>query len=146
MHNLMFGEPARAIFRNVIVIAVGFTPLLFAPLRPYITVGFFLAAILFVSGTGTLILLPALVKSARKLLFPETRVCKVTCQCGTCILSGVTFVVLVALNAYQFLALEANRVSWVTVAILPFVALACWGLSKRSSCAPDPDKKPSCDE
>ena len=41
--------------RNVIVIAVGFTPLLAAPLVPYNTVGVFLAAILFVSGLATLL-------------------------------------------------------------------------------------------
>ena len=38
----MFGEPARAITRNIIVIAVGFLPLLAAPLVPYKTVGFFM--------------------------------------------------------------------------------------------------------
>ena len=56
----MFGEPARAITRNVLVIAIGFLPLLAAPLMPYVTVGFFLASILFVSGAATLHILPAL--------------------------------------------------------------------------------------
>jgi hypothetical protein len=58
MQNV-FEEPARAIGRNAIVIAVGFTPLLFAPLVPYITVGAFLAAIMAVSALVTLVLLPA---------------------------------------------------------------------------------------
>ncbi len=35
----LFEEPARAIFRNAVVIALGFTPLFAAPLVPYITVG-----------------------------------------------------------------------------------------------------------
>ena len=56
----MFEEPGRAIARNAIVIAVGFTPLLLAPLVPYITVGFFLASIMAVSAIVTLVLLPAL--------------------------------------------------------------------------------------
>jgi len=56
----MFGEPARAILRNIIVIAVGFTPLLLAPLLPYQTVGIFLASIMFYSGFATLWILPAL--------------------------------------------------------------------------------------
>ena len=56
----MFDEPARAIFRNIIVIAVGFTPLLLAPLVPYQTVGVFLATIMFYSGLATLWILPAL--------------------------------------------------------------------------------------
>jgi predicted RND superfamily exporter protein len=56
----MFKEPARAISRNAIVIAIGFTPLLLAPLVPYQTVGFFLATIMGVSGIVTLLLLPAI--------------------------------------------------------------------------------------
>ena len=57
---LMFEEPSRAISRNAIVIAIGFTPLLLSPLMPYITVGFFLASIMIVSALVTLVLLPTL--------------------------------------------------------------------------------------
>lgn len=53
----IFAEPARAITRNAIIIAVGFLPLLFAPLMPYRTVGIFLAAIMILSCTSTLVLL-----------------------------------------------------------------------------------------
>jgi predicted RND superfamily exporter protein len=56
----MFQEPSRAISRNAIVIAIGFTPLLLSPLMPYITVGFFLASIMMMSALVTLVLLPAL--------------------------------------------------------------------------------------
>ena len=69
----MFEEPARAIARNAIVIAIGFTPLFFAPLVPYITVGAFMAAIMALSGVTTLILLPALMSWAGPWLFPELR-------------------------------------------------------------------------
>ena len=55
----MFEEPARAIARNVIVIAIGFTPLLAAPLVPYKTVGVFLASIMAISGISTIIILPS---------------------------------------------------------------------------------------
>ncbi len=65
----MFGEPARAIVRNILVIALGFTPLLVAPLVPYQTVGVFLASIMAVSGVGTLVLLPALVARLETVLF-----------------------------------------------------------------------------
>lgn len=58
----MFEEPARAISRNAIVIAVGFTPLLLAPLVPYITVGVFLATIMAVSAIVTLVMLPAVLQ------------------------------------------------------------------------------------
>ena len=69
----MFEEPARAIARNAIVIAIGFTPLLFAPLVPYITVGIFMAAIMALSGVTTLVLLPALMSCAGPWLFPEMK-------------------------------------------------------------------------
>lgn len=58
----VFEEPARAISRNAIVIAVGFTPLLLAPLVPYVTVGIFLASIMAVSAIVTLVLLPAVMQ------------------------------------------------------------------------------------
>ena len=69
----IFEEPARAIARNAIVIAIGFTPLFFAPLVPYITVGAFMAAIMALSGFTTLILLPALMSWAGPWLFPEMK-------------------------------------------------------------------------
>lgn len=57
----VYKGPARAISRNAVVVAVGFTPLLFAPLVPYITVGFFLALIMMISAVVTVILLPAVI-------------------------------------------------------------------------------------
>jgi uncharacterized protein len=69
----IFEEPARAIARNAIVIAIGFTPLFFAPLVPYITVGAFMAGIMALSGVTTLILLPALMSWAGAWLFPESK-------------------------------------------------------------------------
>ncbi len=62
--ELMFEEPGRAISRNAIVIALGFTPLFFAPLVPYITVGAFMASIMAISATATLLLLPAVLGQA----------------------------------------------------------------------------------
>ncbi|MGB8328653.1 MAG: MMPL family transporter, partial [Polyangiales bacterium] len=53
---LMFQEPGRAITRNAIVIAIGFLPLLGAPLVPYNTVGFLMAAIMAVSSVVTVLL------------------------------------------------------------------------------------------
>lgn len=66
---VMFDEPARAISRNAIVIAIGFTPLLFAPLVPYITVGVFLASIMAISAIVTLIMLPAVMTAFNRLIF-----------------------------------------------------------------------------
>ncbi|HKI51535.1 MAG TPA: MMPL family transporter [Geothermobacteraceae bacterium] len=66
----MFKEPAMAISRNAIIISIGFTPLLVAPLVPYKTVGFFLATIMAVSWLATLFLLPAMLTLLRSRLFP----------------------------------------------------------------------------
>lgn len=54
MEQKMGEEPSRAITRNVFVVALGFTPLLVAPLRPYVTVGVFMMVILSISGIATL--------------------------------------------------------------------------------------------
>lgn len=67
----MFKEPAMAISRNAITISVGFTPLLLAPLVPYKTVGFFLATIMAVSWSATLLILPALVTMLQRYMFKE---------------------------------------------------------------------------
>jgi hypothetical protein len=67
--STMFREPARAIARNAIVIAIGFTPLFFAPLVPYVTVGAFMASIMALSGLSTLVLLPAVLSIIGPRLF-----------------------------------------------------------------------------
>jgi len=69
----MFEEPARAISRNVIVIAIGFTPLLASPLVPYNTVGIFLASIMAISGVATILILPALITNMERLLFRKLK-------------------------------------------------------------------------
>ncbi len=65
----MFGEPARAISRNVLVIAIGFLPLLTASLIPYKTTGIMLFAILALSGVVTLLFLPAVLRVGEKSFF-----------------------------------------------------------------------------
>ena len=59
-------EPARALSRNAAVVAVGFLPLLFSSLTPYVIVGVFLASIIVLSWLATVIALPALVGGRRK--------------------------------------------------------------------------------
>lgn len=63
----MFEGTAQAIWLNVLVISIGFGPLFFAGLVPYITVGSFFFAIMLVSGITTLILLPSIVRLGKKL-------------------------------------------------------------------------------
>ena len=58
-------EPARALTRNAAVIAIGFTPLLFSSLTPYVIVGLLLASIIVLSWLVTVIVLPAAVAFGR---------------------------------------------------------------------------------
>ncbi|KAF0092994.1 MAG: RND superfamily exporter [Puniceicoccaceae bacterium 5H] len=69
----MFTEPGRAIARNIIVIGIGFTPLILAPLVPYQTVGVLISAILLVAGLVTLLILPSILTLFEKRFFPENR-------------------------------------------------------------------------
>ncbi|MBW7865291.1 MAG: RND transporter, partial [Candidatus Hydrogenedentes bacterium] len=136
---LMFGEPGRAILRNVIAVAVGFTPLLLAPLVPYNTVGVFMAAILGASGVATLLILPALMRLLEPMLFPATGLCRITCSCCTCAATAATLAGAVVVNL-KFLG--GTWTQW-TAASLLFVAAAvawCALMSRRQSCAPQPGK------
>ncbi len=56
-----FDEPARALTRNALIIAIGFVPMFFATLMPYIYVGVHLASVMLLSWLATLLLLPALI-------------------------------------------------------------------------------------
>ncbi|MDH4158564.1 MAG: hypothetical protein OEW00_14950, partial [candidate division Zixibacteria bacterium] len=69
----IFEGAGRAISRNVLVIAIGFVPMLFSSLVPYITVGSFFLAIMIVSGLVTMLLLPALSKTFHRTLFVAAR-------------------------------------------------------------------------
>ena len=56
-------EPARALTRNAMVIAIGFSPLLFSALVPYMVVGALLASIVGLSWLATIVVLPPMVRS-----------------------------------------------------------------------------------
>lgn len=64
----LFSGTAQAIWRNVLVISIGFAPLFFAGLVPYVTVGSFFFLIMIVSGVITLVLMPAILKVFYKYL------------------------------------------------------------------------------
>lgn len=66
------GEPALAIARNAIVIAIGFSPLLVAPLRPYVTVGVFMMLIMAIAGVTTLVGLFSLFEQFHSVLPDES--------------------------------------------------------------------------
>jgi predicted RND superfamily exporter protein len=62
----MFEEPARALTRNALIIAIGFAPMFFAALVPYVVVGTFLASIMLLSWLTSLLLLPAVIALFQK--------------------------------------------------------------------------------
>jgi predicted RND superfamily exporter protein len=132
---VMFGEPARAISRNVLVIAIGFLPLLAAPLVPYKTVGIFLCAIMALSGLVTLMALPALLTVAEKAFFkPAAAPQSVGCNCAFCVIIAVAAVVLVALNVHQFNLVGWTTLAWASAIAIPALALTCGVLSRRQAC------------
>ncbi len=131
----MFGEPARAITRNVLVIAIGFLPLLAAPLVPYKTVGIFLCAIMALSGAVTLLALPSIIKLAEKLLFKPIREPKsVTCNCAFCIIISIASVALVVVNVHQYGKFGLSKLIILSVIIVTAMALACGTISRRRAC------------
>ena len=128
----MFGEPALAISRNVLVIAIGFLPLLFAPLVPYKTVGIFVCAIMAVSGGVTLVVLPAIIAVSEKQFFKTlANPVSPACNCALCVVVSVSTVVLVALNVHQFAVVGWSTLTWSSIIAVPFMALAC-GIISRS--------------
>lgn len=99
--SLIFGEPSRAIARNVLVVGIGFLPLLAAPLLPYQTVGIFIAAILISAGIATLIILPVLETLLSRWLFHPSHE-SLSCKCGTCTFAGLVFALLLVVSLNQF--------------------------------------------
>lgn len=71
--DIVFKDPARGIARNAIVVALGFSPLLLAPLVPYQTVGWLMISIMLSSILATLLVLPAILHMPffQRVLFKE---------------------------------------------------------------------------
>jgi predicted RND superfamily exporter protein len=131
----MFGEPARAISRNVLVIAIGFLPLLAAPLIPYKTVGIFLCAIMALSGAVTLLVLPAILKLMEKVLFKlAVKPKSATCNCGFCLIISIAVVILIAMNLHQYWELSFGRLAVLSLIAIPIMVLSCGIMSRRQAC------------
>ncbi len=129
----VFGEPARAIVRNVIVVGVGFLPLILAPLVPYQTVGIFIAAILVTAGVASLLILPAMITALEKWLFPQTSARKLTCKCGTCFFSVIAIVALVLINIPKIQ--NPTVWTWLSLSLIAVLAALCCILSRRKGCS-----------
>ena len=130
----IFGEPARAISRNAVVVAIGFLPLLAAPLVPYKTVGVFMAAILAVAAATTLLVLPALTDLLSRWLFVRLETGRVTCHCVACIIASVAAVMFLALTFRSYFGVGWNKLTWLAIIAVPVLVVACGLMSRRREC------------
>lgn len=121
----VFGEPARAITRNAIVVGVGFLPLLLAPLVPYQTVGVFIAAILLLSGLSTMLILPGVMTLLEKKLFPRTQRACTMCNRVTCIIVILAAAALIFINVQQFVQVSRGVLTWITLLVIVVLAALC---------------------
>jgi uncharacterized membrane protein YdfJ with MMPL/SSD domain len=113
-HDLAFGQPAVAISRNVLVVAIGFLPLLLAPLVPYQTVGTLIATILCASGIATLLIVPACLRTWERYFFPATDSRRTTLF-GTrnAVVVGLLAAVLLGINIQAHLGETGRIVMWI---------------------------------
>jgi predicted RND superfamily exporter protein len=129
----MFSGPGRAIIRNALVVAIGFLPLLAAPLVPYKTVGFFMFSIMAVSSVATLFILPALVSLNPKAISKETQE-KVGCKCSHCILISLFVAFAVAYILFGYTTTAWQPITFIVIAIIVIFAAICHFAAKRKIC------------
>jgi hypothetical protein len=133
--RIMFGEPARAITRNVLVIAIGFLPLLAAPLIPYKTVGVLLCAIMALSGSVTLIVLTAAATVLQKSLFKPIQTPQgVGCNCALCLVVSIASVLLVGLTLHQMWHIGWTKMAGLSVIAVVVMSVICAMMSRRRAC------------
>lgn len=135
----MFGGPGRAIVRNALVVAIGFLPLLAAPLIPYKTVGFFMFSIMAVSSFATLIILPAIISKNPEVIFAHAEK-GVGCHYGQCILVSLSVAVAVAYLLLGYTPLKWPPTVAITIAVIVLSAVACHFASKRKACLTEEEK------
>ena len=136
----MFTEPAQAIGRNAIVVAIGFLPLLAAPLVPYKTVGFFLAGIMAVSSIATFLILPALIKYSQKYVFPQAGKASGLCDCVFCSVASAIVLIIIAFTLHYYAVFAWTKITWLAAAGIVFTITLCRVLSRHRICEGEADK------
>ncbi|MBU1043977.1 MAG: MMPL family transporter [Candidatus Omnitrophica bacterium] len=132
----MFQGPARAISRNALVIALGFLPLLFAPLVPYRTVGFFMFAIMFVSSIATLFILPAIMSLLPKVLGVEQKR-NLLCNCKYCVIISMAAAVTVIYLIRGYTAIAWGPTLIISVIVMGIMSAVCAQVGKHKFCMID---------
>ena len=116
--EIMFTEPVRAILRNMLVVAVGFLPLLAAPLVPYNTVGTLIAVILLTSGVLTILLLGAVLKTWNSRFFPMRYGRRTTVfLCRDAIFVGIVGALFITVTFQSLFTWEAGNLPWFLLAV-----------------------------
>ncbi|MFP4472544.1 MAG: efflux RND transporter permease subunit [Candidatus Omnitrophota bacterium] len=131
--DIMFAEPGRAILRNAIVVAIGFLPLLLAPLIPYRTVGFFMFMIMAVSSVATLILIPAIIMLKPAVMFAEFKQ-RIPCRCVHCVLTAVFVGAAVAYVLEGYTLTGWPVIAYVSLGVIALLAGLCYAASKNKIC------------
>ncbi len=129
----MFSGPGRAIIRNVLVVAIGFLPLLAAPLVPYKTVGFFMFSIMAVSSIATLFILPAIISLNPAMVLDEAKE-SVVCRCSHCILISLFVAFAVAYVLAGYTTAGWRPITFVVIAIIVIASGACNFISRQKIC------------
>jgi predicted RND superfamily exporter protein len=128
----LFEEPARAITRNAIVIAIGFMPLLLAPLMPYKTVGFFLSAIMVTSSLATFFILPAAISLTKKAFFKKMQ--SPGCNCVNCLIISSMTAACITYITHSLLPSEMKSITVVSFGAVLMSLLICNRISSREAC------------
>lgn len=131
--EVMFSGPGRAIVRNALVVAIGFLPLLFAPLVPYKTVGFFMFMIMAVSSFATLFILPAIISIMPSIISTEKE-SPIGCRCGHCVLIGVFVSSAVAYVLLGYTVINYKPVTYISIFVIALFSAICHFVSKRKKC------------
>ncbi len=129
----MFAGPGRAIVRNALVVAIGFLPLMVAPLVPYQTVGFFMFAIMAVSAAATLLIIPALF-SWYPVLLEAPAPGGIAGNRGHCLLTAVAAGLSVAYVMWGYDLASWKPTVYVTLAVIVAGAFLCHLVSGKTAC------------
>jgi len=129
----MFMGPGRAIVRNALVVAIGFLPLLAAPLVPYKTVGFFMFAIMAVSSVATLVIIPALISLFPSVVTEEAQG-RLTCRCGRCMMIALFVAAALAYVLGGYTLLSWGPVTLIAIGVIVIFAAICFLASRRREC------------
>lgn len=124
-----FGEPSYAIIKNIVVIGIAFFPLLLSPLVPYKTVGFFMFAIMFTSGIGTLFIMPSLVISLKRHMFVYSE--SVRCNSLNCIITSLLVSFGIAFILHKYRIMSFHMLTAISIVIVSILTVLCNFISKR---------------